>query len=342
MENEEVHLNQLAAIIQLVEKGEITGKDKALEKFKSYLETVSHTGPFDPAHWGNDWRREILRFGECLKSQVPNQFLNIVDERLTSSSSSAREVMEFIKSGIDINFLPSAECKKRFVKLTQDFPFNPEFRYLLGVALVCEDDFVPALNEYKLALNIEPGNPAFLEARLTTELKYLDRLIEGSELETAETHIRNLVSERNFTSRGEIRSTLTDYSRRVQDYRIFQKKVKDLEVEFREKMHAELDHERRRLIEIFGFFAAIVAFLLSTVSIGENFSFVEALYFLIALGIILILFVTSVFTVFSTERIRLVKDTKFWILVAGLVLLLFLILKADSVSKIIEQLINKQ
>jgi tetratricopeptide (TPR) repeat protein len=340
MEYQDIYLTQLDEIIQLIKEAKIIGENEALQKFKLYLDNIESIGSFDLSNWRTEWRKQIWKFGELFQNQSPNQFLNIINEKLKTITISNKEVIEFIKSEIDFNFLPIIEFKKSLEQLVQEYPLNPEFRYAMGHCFSLEKDFLSALNGYKLAFKIDTGNTVFRETRFNIEQQYLNQLIDNGEYEVGYDYIQDLFSDTDFISWGQTRSTFVDFARRIKDLQLVQKKVTELEVEFKEKIHAELDHERRRLIEVLGFFAAIVVFILSTVSIGENFSFIEALYFIIALGIILILFVTSIYTIYSSDRTKLLSDKRFWILIVGLFLLFLLIIKADPISKLLEQLIK--
>ena len=340
METSDKHLEKLDDIIQLMVQGKISGENEAIQKFDLYLGTVGGLGTYDPSSWTIEWRNQIEKFGKIFKTQNPGQFLNIINDKLKSAATSNKEVLEYIKSRMNFYFLPNAECKTALEHLVLEYPFNPEFRNSLGNCFAIEENFLAALNEYKLALKFEPGNKSFRETRTDMEQQYLSKLIADGEYDAGERYIQNLLADDDFINSGENRKITVDLARRIKDHQLVQKKIKDLEVEFKTKMNAELDHERRRLIEIFGFFAAIIAFLLSTVSIGENFSFIEALYFIIALGIILILFVTTIYIMFSSERIKLLRNKVFWILIAGLFLMFLLIVEANPISKIIDQLLK--
>ncbi len=322
----------------------VTGKsedseNQAIQKFEHYLGHLENIGPFDLSVWHEEWRSSIRRLGEVIRD--PGRYLNAISQKKLNGPSAGNEALEFIRSSIEINHLPPAEGRIRVEQLAREYPFNPEFRFMLARTLAEEGNYTESLNELKNALKSDPENDLFRETRINTEMKYLDSLIDSGNYESARDHVQALSSEPGFGNMKGAGSRLADYSRRIKDYSFMGNKIKELEAGFREKMHSELDHERRRLIELFGFFAAIVAFLLSTVSIGENFSFAEALYFLIALGLILILFVTAIFTLASPDRKVLVRDLKFWILVSGLVILFLLIINADSISKILEQLLRK-
>jgi NADH:ubiquinone oxidoreductase subunit 6 (subunit J) len=105
-------------------------------------------------------------------------------------------------------------------------------------------------------------------------------------------------------------------------------------------MRKELNNERRRIIEILGFFSAIVAFILSTVSVAKNFSFLEATYFIISLGLILILFLIAISVLFSSKKKkeRFYNKANFWILTISLVMILVYIILSEQLAEIVNKL----
>lgn len=335
MAYEDNHTNHLNDIIELIRAGKITGENNALEKFSIYLDTVQSIGEFDTNNWRADWRKKVWKLGEEFEKQSPHEFMKLIEKKLALNTTINKEVIEFIKSEIVHNFLPN-DCKKQLQILIEKYPLNPEFRHSLGHYYTGENQFLNAIEEYKLAFKIDPSNNAFLESRFSKDQLYLDELIAKGEYQIGLDYIKILLEDDDYINAGNnIRTSLVDFHRRFTDHIIFQIKLKQLESEFKEKMHSELDNERKRIIEVLGFFSAIVAFILSTVSIGKNFSFVEATYFIVTLGIILILFATTLSVLFSTSKKKIFNDTKFWILIAGLILLFWFVIATDSIAKLL-------
>lgn len=201
-----------------------------------------------------------------------------------------------------------------------------------------DNSILSAITEYKLALKIEPTNNVYLGNRFTAEHKYLTQLIADSEYQKGKEYLKVVFAESTYVREPHYHNSLIDFNARLDDHILFQDKLKNLENEFKAKMHSELENERKRIIEVLGFFSALVAFILSTVSIGKNFSFIEATYFIVALGIILILFAVSISTLFTTSKTELFKDRKFWILIIGLLLLFLFIIMTNSIAALLQRL----
>ncbi len=107
---------------------------------------------------------------------------------------------------------------------------------------------------------------------------------------------------------------------RLKDSKQFESRLSSAENDFKQMIKTETEKESKRLIEILGFFSAIVAFILASVAISNPFSFEDALMFNISLGIILLIFVLVISLLFSQ------KDTwKKLIIAICLILLLMLI-----------------
>jgi tetratricopeptide (TPR) repeat protein len=335
-----IHSENLTDIIELIKTNRISGTNEALDKFAVYLETIQEIDSFEINNWPQDWRQKVWKLGAQFKEQNPQLFLKLIDEKLSLPAIKNEEVLEFIRSEIAFNFLPDKECKRQIERLIGKYQLNPEFRHTLGHYYAREGDRLHAIEQYKLALKIEPSNKKYLTSRFNNEYYYLNQLISKGEYKTGQEYVKSIVKE-NFYIEAETiyYNSFIDIQTRISDHLIFQNKIVELENEFRNKMNEELTSERKRIIEILGFFSAIVAFILSTVSIGKNFSFIEAIYFLVALGLILILFSVSLSTLLNSTKTGLFKDAKFWILILGLILLFFFIIKADTISNIISQLI---
>ncbi|MBW0176623.1 hypothetical protein [Sediminibacterium sp.] len=335
MAYQDIHTNHLNDIIELVKAKKIVGENAALSKFTLYLDTVQSIGSFNLQNWRLDWRKKIWAFGELFKDLNPSVFLASLDDKLIAPAVTNKEVLEFIRSEIIVNFLPDNECKKQLENLIEKYPLNPEFRHTLGHYYGRENSYLLAISEYKLALKIEPSNSVYLKHRFSAEHSYLTRLIAEGEYQKGKEYLK-LVFDENFyiNMDATYHNGLVDFNARIDDHLIFQTKLKTMESDFKNKVKEELDNERKRIIEVLGFFSAIVAFILSTVSIGKNFSFLEATYFIVALGLILILFAITLSVLFSSKKAELIKDKKFWILIVGIILLFLFIQATEAIAKL--------
>lgn len=331
----ENHTNHLNDIINLIHTGQIFNENGALSKFLIYIKFVQEIGTYDSTQWKVEWRNKVWALGEEFKKINPQRFIAIIDNEISNQNHINIEVLDFIKSEIIFNYLPEIECKKQLEKLIELYPLNPEFRHTLGHFYSRELKYLKAINEYKLALKIEPKNNSYLKSLFSVENDYLNNLIQIKEFKTGLEYSKLVYDEAFYKEKSIIyHNSIVGFYSRFSDHLLFQKSLKNLETDFRDKMNEELQSERKRIIEVLGFFSAIVAFILSTVSIGKNFSFTEAVYFIACLGIVLILFASSISILFSKQQQDLLKDIKFWIMIIGLASLLLFIIMCGSISPI--------
>lgn len=334
---QENFINHLNDLIHQIEIGNFQGENGAIKKFETYVFDIQEIGSFSIDNWKQNWREKVWKFGEQFKKLNPSGFLNVIDNIIDSESITNREVLEFIRSEIIVNFLPDVECKKQIQILIEKYPLNPEFRNTLGHYYCRENQLLEAIQEYKLAVKIDPKNNKYLQSRFHNEQNYIDKLIIEGEYQIGLNFLKKLLSEKEYLDSGtNLHKAFIDYQRRLNDHLHFQNKLQSLEEVFKQRMNNELESERKRIIEILGFFSAIMAFILSTVSIGENFTFIEAIYFIIGLGIILILFTISMSCLFSNKKAKLNKDKRFVAMICTLILLLIYLVVAGIISDIIK------
>jgi hypothetical protein len=133
-----------------------------------------------------------------------------------------------------------------------------------------------------------------------------------------------MIKNKTFKSSHVFSNLLIGLKDRIKDYLTIEVKIKNAEESFKIIVKNETEKERKRLIEILGFYSAIIAFIFSTVSIAKSFKFEEALIFIVCLGIILILFLSILNILFSSEKIKITAPK--FIITIILILSLILIL----------------
>lgn len=115
-----------------------------------------------------------------------------------------------------------------------------------------------------------------------------------------------------------------DYALRIGDYQLIRLKIEFLEhshlLELKQKESMEMfDEVRLRVIELLGLLAAVIAFLSTSIQIGQGFTYYEAArLMMVAGGIILIIF-SSYSIIFFRSKLRLSQLIIFllgWVIIA--------------------------
>jgi len=295
----------LKAIIKLLDEGKINGDDGALEKFKTHISEVINIGRFNIAQWNLNWRNSVYDFGTKFPKVDPIDFLNVITDEKTDKNKDQQEVLDFYYSEIDFNSLPQETCTSRLEGFVAKYPYNPEFRHTLGHFFKRNKDYEKAIDQYKFALDKNENDKIFKDSLFNCYKEYLELLIDNSDYQKGYSICNDLVSKRVFWGNGVLHNYLIGLSERFKDYILLNQKIVDAEVSIKEIVAKETQKGQFKVIEILGFFTAIIAFIFSTVSIGKNFSFNEAIIFNISLGIILLLFVLVINLFFTSKEIKL-------------------------------------
>lgn len=322
------YLNDLNEIIKLINEEKIIGKDGAIEKFKLHVKDVVNIGRFSPIDWDENWRKSVYKFGIKFKEIDPVEFLKTLHESSLLLHKDQQEVLDFYCSEIEYNSLSEDICTKRFEELIQKHPYNPEFRHTLGHFYVEKKMYVNAIEQYRFAFNKDKMNDTFESTLFNTYKIYCDTLIEKEEYVAALNVCDKLLDEALFKESVNFNNILLSTKDRIKDYIVLNKKIIKAEEDLKSKVEEATKSWQFKTIEILSFFSAIIAFIFSTISIGKNFNFIQALVFNIALGFTLLLFVLVLNLIFS-ER-NSIKKSDFRIILVGIftIALLALILVA--------------
>lgn len=316
----------LNEIINLIGEGKITDENGALDKFKIHISEVVQIGHYNKTNWDIDWRECVYKFGTKFKELDPFDFLNALNEAKKELDKDKQEVLDFYYSEIDYNFLPAGTCKTKIESFIEKYPYNPEFRHGLGHFLRDKGNYQEAIEQYNFALNKDKDNDIFLNSLINTYSSYFEILIENSEYQKGLEICEDLISQKIFWEIPIYHSIIVNSKNRFKDYISINKKIQEAEKSIKEIVAKETQKGQFKIIEVLGFFSAIIAFIFSTISIGKNFEFNEAIIFNITLGITLLIFAVVMKLFFSEKDIKLF-DYRISILIFLIVCLLGIIIK---------------
>lgn len=297
-------LKDLKTINEKIRKGDILGAGNALELFKDYLPKVKDLGRFSPQEWKGTWREEVYLFGEYFKTIDPIDFLMVIKDTRNGLTKDQEEVLDFFKSEIKVNNQPFEDCKMEINEIIQKYPYNPEFRHNLGHFFNAQGKLLEAIEQYEFALKRDNDCQIFLKNLFNCQYQYIEEYIDKEEYSKGLTYCDQILNKGTYNSSYVFKNLLVSLKERLKDYLTFESKIKNAEEAFKTTVRNETEKERKRLIEILGFFSAIIAFIFSTVSIAQNFKFEEALIFIVCLGLILLIFMISINILFSSERLK--------------------------------------
>jgi tetratricopeptide (TPR) repeat protein len=319
-------LKDLKEINNKIKIGQLNGIGNALNLFQIYLTKIIALGRFTPENWKEIWRKEVYIFGENFKEIDPVDFLNLIKSAKNGLQKDEKEVLDFFKSEIKVNNQPFEDCINEINSVIAEYPYNPEFRYTLGHFYGRNNEYLKSIEQYEFALKRDKNNSTFQKSLFNNQYDYIKKLVAKNEYKESLKYCDDILDKKTFKSSYVFSNLLVGLKERVKDYLAIEEKIKNAEESFKIIVKNETEKERKRLIEILGFYSAIIAFIFSTVSIAKNFKFEEALIFIICLGIILILFLSIMNILFSSEKLKITAP-KFIISIILILSLIFILTK---------------
>jgi tetratricopeptide (TPR) repeat protein len=315
----------LEGIIRSIDQKDPSKKDEILQRFRSHIKEVSGIGKFSLEGWNYAWRNTVYNFGTKFSQQDPSDFLKILDEEKLIIEKEKQEVLDFYYSEIEFNSLPKETCEIKLKLLKEKYAYNPEFYHSLGHFYLNKLKYDEAIEQYNFALEMDKQNNVFKDSLFNTYRSYFEDLIRSSSYEKGLEISNEIVVSKKFWDNAILHNYMLGFKERFSDYININIKIKEAEASFKEIAITETQKGQNRLIEILGFFTAIIAFIFATVSIGKNFSFNEAIIFNITLGLVLILFVITVSLFFSSKTVKIldVRILFFVILIVAILLIVF-------------------
>lgn len=322
---ENKYYTDLIEINKLIDEDKINGEGNALDKFKTHLDEIVEIGRFSKDEWKTKWRSAVYRFGEKFKDKDPIEFLNILKSKRKGLEKDKKELIDFYYSEIDGNSLPKDASALRFEKLVDKYPYNPEFRHTLGHFYSNKKKYKKAIEQYEFARLKDTDNQTYKKSMFSCYVKYLETFIDDSKYSQGLEICQNLIEKRIFWDTGIMHNYIIGLKERFKDYIILNEKIENAEQTIKEIVAKETQKGQMRIIEILGFFTAIIAFIFSTISIGKNFSFNEAIIFNISLGLTLLIFALIINLFFSRVN---VSRTDYRILIVIILVISLLLIVA--------------
>jgi len=284
--------------------------------FRTYLDEVRDLGSYTSNDWQARWCKQVYTLGVKISKFNPLLFLNEFPALISNSTLEQTEVLEFIKSEIEFNLMPPAEVILILKRLRGRYPLNPEFVHSLGI--IGRDinnlDSLKEKHEYFLqALKMNEANEKFIEDYVNSEMWIVGALLSEDGFEEATKRANDLYTDTRFVS---FKIPVWGLLKRIEDYIAINKKMEMIST----KAEETISKERVKLIEILGFFSAIMALIFSTV-VSKPESSIDSFKFLIALGVMLNLFLLSMSYIFQKPGERFDK----WKFISLLILLVTLV-----------------
>lgn len=331
------YITDLNAIIDDISNNRLTGSGQAVEKFRAFLTSVKNIGRYSLANWPNSFVQRVWSFGKLFSSNDPLPFINLLETEINNSTLEEKEILQFFRIEILWNFEKAENLEEELVTLTSVYRTNPELLHTLGHVQARNKRFNEALNSYNHAITIN-NCPEYLESKFRIEVQYVDHLLEIDDYNKASTMVNEILNSEIYKSDFVKNNWFVFLNNRIKDYELSEKKLLNKENEIMNLVQNKFETERRKIIELIGLFTAIITFIFTTVNVGKNFNFSQALVFIICLGLILIGFTTTISILFKSGSKKVYNDVRLYVILFIGFMLYFIISFTASLSEFMKYL----
>ncbi|MBI3337345.1 MAG: hypothetical protein HY005_01825 [Candidatus Staskawiczbacteria bacterium] len=323
------YLTDLNKIVDLIKDN----KDSdAVSHFSVYLENLD-IGKYQSTIWNENWRRKVYKFGELFKVKDAGIFIDAIDNFLNSNKSKNVEAVEFIYSEIIWNYfaLGTVYISGILKKLIDKYKLNPEFRNSYAHFLEIKGNYDLSIEEALVALKIEPRNQDFYVSCFNKYKRYFDVLILKGKIVEAEKIIRGMekILKKEDVAFQNIIISLWD---RLNDHKIINERINGIA----DIVRKATNKEQSKIIEIMGFFVAILGFVFISINLAtNNLKFQQVLLIMMGMAIILAFFATLVSILFNKSKLKdIFSDFKFWLIIILLLLFFVVAFKYQEIFRI--------
>jgi tetratricopeptide (TPR) repeat protein len=317
----------------------IESGNNAAPDFETYLrELAKEECSYQGETWSKDWIKAVYKFGTFFENHDAGKYL-IVLKKVFNEENPENEKFAFIYSEIAWNYFGNNNeyIKDVLREFTKKYPYNPEFHHTYGHYLANNKTYDRAFDEYEWALTIQGASSdvTFLNSYLETLKGVVDFYLSKGQLETSSGFLSrssDFLEKKGYLKdipqiSFRVRTILGTLADRIKDHEIFKNQM----AFFEDQIENKISVAQKRLIEIIGIFSAIVAFILSNVSIfTNNLGVRESLILMLGMADVLLIFSISVSYLFGrryrwTSKWYFIEQNKFWAVITLILLLIVLI-----------------
>ncbi len=317
----------------------LKGEDASV-LFSEYLTSLaSKDCNYANEPWTKTWVKEVYDFGSLFTEYDAGKYL-ITLKTIFDEENPENEKFAFIYSEIAWNYFGnnSEHIRDILRDFTKKYPYNPEFHHTYGHFLMEKSTYDRAFDEYEWALTIDATSRdvTFLSSYLGALKDITDHYLSHGDIDKASNFLKrakDFLAKKGYLKgiphiSFETNNALSMLTDRVRDHEIFKKQVGFFEAEVERKISIA----QKKLIEVLGIFSAVVAFILTNVSImTSNLSLRESLILMLGMANVLLIFSISISYLFGrryrwADEVYFLKQNKFWAIIALITMLIVLVI----------------
>lgn len=329
---------------QIIEINKLLNDNKendlsTLQKIKDYLNSIKSIGYFSSDTWNIQLRKELYKFGEFFEEKNPEKVFTLINDEITSSlNDSELEILEFIKTEVFINFFTEEESIIYLKEIIDKYKMNPEFRNTLSLLYKQKSDIKQAIKYAKQALKIEPNNNVWLDSLYQLEYGFGKKLIEEKKHDEANEFLKEIVNS-NFYKKNRnshYQNFFIFLRQRNDDQLLIESKLLEIDKSSKKEIESLFEKSRIKIIELLGFFTAIIAFIFGAITITVKTDLQSALVLITSFGLIMLIFILALSIVFIKTDKKIYEDKRFYLLIFILFINISLIYLGNPLTELLK------
>lgn len=292
--------------------------DDVIIAFREYIDEFMKIGSYNKNTWNVTWTRTCwMFFVELSEYTYATEFLAELDRYILNGSISQIEALEFARCELRWAITENKDLIKDDIKrLVIKYPYNVEFAHTLAHVLIFGDDGekIEAINYYRRCI-IEWGsnNNELIKQAYNHEMDMFRSTLERGDYENAQIQITNIQSFDAYSKNAFFNNNSIIYNERIKDRQHTQALAKEIEKEVKESVRKEYEAQSKKNIEQLGIFSAVITFIITAAAAAFNSSSDNTPLILVSIGLILILFISTI-SLFNDKPRDIFKDFRLYII----------------------------
>lgn len=322
----------------------VSKHDDACEKFKILVNVIGNLDKYNKSTWDIKQTQKWWLFFDFLgKYQFVTSYISIIETNLQNCDLSEVEALEFLR----IELIWSATddpilVKDKILNLLNIYPYNLEFSHTAAHVLARDKKtYFDAIKLYRKCINAWGTQHSSLISQLYNfEINIFRNTLEEGDYLHAEKQLDLIISYSFYKNNPMFNNASLIHRERLKDRKFTEATAKKIERELKRAVVAESEVQNKKNIEQLGVFSAIITFIITAAASAFSSEKSMTPLILIAIGLILILFITTISLLHFRPK-SLLKDFRFYLLALFVFLTIYTVNTTKSLESKKQSLLEK-
>ncbi len=318
-------MNDYLKIDEITKRIKLNETNESIRLFGELIDSIPANSTY--INWDHRWIKSVYDLGKVFETKNPEVYLSKINSSLAEFSNK-KEVIHFIQSEIIFNYFSEDQTfvRESLKELKNNYPTNPEFCHNYSHVLDNDGGHKESLKLLEHCIKIDPCD-RFVYTYINRVRNTFNKFLSKNQISEGEVILKNankLFDSMSLANKFPIYSNvLAQFRDRLEDHKTIQNKISKIDG----IISRRTESLRNRFISMIGVFAAIIAFILTSVNIAiSNLDIKDIMLLMLTMADVLIIFALSLDYIFYIRRkgksfFSFLEDKQFW----GIIILLILL-----------------